>query len=601
MFQRIDEMSLQRWTRHPMFSAYYEESMARKVKTWHDMKVLKGEGKISSEEMNRLSEYARKEAHHRIKNTFYDANVRSSAAHQMRFIYPFFAAHQDSVRFWGKTIKDDPATLRKLELAFQSPSNLGVVIDETGAPLEAGAPVNPLKHSVVVQLPSFLGGRFDAPLNSWMLMLQSGSVLNPGAGPMVSVPLAYFAPSEKAMDKDIQNAVKFFQPFGAPKEADVFGIAAPTPFKRFKDIVDAAYSKDSRSYTELHAMRLVDAHVKFLEDNDGRQPSRGEWAAIKEREESKIRGGLVMRAAASLVSPTQPQPLSEYSALMAEYRKIQDRVRSDPNAPVFSDVTEFVDKYGDIYYALTVSKSGMRGGIPPTIRAQEVLRDNKKLRNQVGIDSWGMIVGPEGGDDGGEFSTNAYRNIQRLSEQAGGGRLSEEEIFQKIRVGEGWQQFNRANAGAIQRSKDRGYATPEEDPDYKAEKADITAWVSGQNETWAIPEFRYNSAVPLEKLLADAVVIATDKSLLTDPRRADIRGLSEYLSMRQYVDQLLAQRAAAGMSKGLDTEDNRDIQVAFTRDMYALAMHNDDFRNYIKPRLLDRDPYYDEELLGAGY
>lgn len=602
MFRKLDEMSLQRWTRHPMFSAFYEDAMARRVESWHRY-VVQTRGKdavIGSDEMEALASAARREAHHNIKQTFYDATVRSSAAHQLRFIYPFFAAHQDSVRFWGRVIGEDPSVLRKLQIGFQAPSNMGLVIDEKGNPVPQGSPVDPLHHSVVAQLPDFLGGRFDMPLNSMMLMLQSGSILNPGAGPMVSIPVSHFQVHWAAHDPEVERALKFFQPWGAPKE-DGLWQALPTPAKRVRDLWESHISQDSQGYQDLLTMRLVDAHVKYRNEHDGAQPSKAEWERIEAREAAKIRGGAWMRLMASLVSPSQPQPISEFHGLLAEYRRLADYGRANKMGPFWA-VNKFIEDHGDTYYALTQSKSGMRGNVPPTTRAMKVLEDNKRLRNQVSIDAWGLLVGPEGGKDGGAFSTNAYRAMQKVALKRGGGKIaggiSNEDFFTKVKVGEGWQEYNRLLLDAQQDSLDRGYALPDDDPEYTAAKKAITRQVAEGNEVWFA--HRYDTKVSFDELLSDARTIASDKALVRDPGRSDIRFLAAYLEARDFVTDLLAARQAAGYAGSIEAEQNADIRLALARYTAMLATENIGFQEYVMPNFVNRDPFYDEDLLGGA-
>ena len=90
MYRAIDRMSLQRATRHPMFSIYFQEAQARRAEiAMRRIRLERGEdGTLTVDEINGLSDAARREAALKLKQTFYDSTQRSTAAHQLRFIYP---------------------------------------------------------------------------------------------------------------------------------------------------------------------------------------------------------------------------------------------------------------------------------------------------------------------------------------------------------------------------------------------------------------------------------------------------------------------------------------------------------------------------------
>lgn len=599
-FKKLDRMSLQRWTRTPMFSAYYEAALDRRLTAWHRGVVAeRGEdARVSLDDLNMLYNEARKEALHGIKQTFYDASIRSSAAHQLRFIYPFFAAHQDSVRFWGKTFYENPESYRMLQLGFQTPSNMGLVVDKDGQAKKPGAPVDPLNDRMVTQLPPWLGGRHDVPLSSGMLMLQSGSIFNPGAGPIVSIPVGYFQ-KHLSHDKDVEIAAKFFNPWGAPKTPGA-DQALATPFKRLRDLYDAHMNTDSEAYVHLLNIRLQDAYVDYRNEHDGKIPSKKEWDRIVDKQSAMVRAGAWMRLGASLVAPAQPQPASTYSGLRAEYRKLADQQHLDKTLPPYWALNKFIEDHGETYYALTQSQTEMRAHLPPTQQSMAMLKSNKRLVDNISPSAYGLVVGRFGE---GEFSTNAYRAMQDVAMNKKGEKMSSplgvQELRIKTAVGEGWSSYNRELATLQEDSHARGFDLPEEDPAYMAAKKELAQWVGQSNPLWMT--HRFDTKVEFDDLLADAETVANYKPFLRDPARGDIRWLKAYVDARKVVQQVLDARGESGVKGGanIDSNANFDLRWAFSKYVAELRDTNADFSDHAFPNLIYRDPFYDEDIIGA--
>lgn len=615
-FERIDKMSVNAVTRHPLYSVFFREEQERLAADFARKAEFElGEGAtMSVDDINNLTSRARKTAQTKVRHTFYDNSSRSSAAQKLRFMYPFFAAHQDSMTFWGKAIAANPNVLRQFQLAFQVPASLGLVVDHEGNEVKPGEFVQG-DHMVLLQVPKDWGGPdpkdptakgsgFRIPLSAANLITQNGSILNPGAGPMAAIPAAYIQRKFGATDDDLSKALEWFNPFGAPKQGgqsalpDAFGLQAldpalPTPVKRLASLWDAHHTKNSREYTEMWTLRFQEAQVKFYEEND-RPPSKSEAAELEAKVDDEVKQTAWLRMMTSVLSPAQAQPYSRRQGLIDEFRRLQDQGRNENRGPFWASDT-FLDMYGDAYIALTKSTSENRGRLTPAAATVKALEGNSKLVDGVAPETWRVIVGAEGE---GAFSMNAYRWMQdrSVARSFGGGKAIERKdagqwLFD-VNTAAGWREYTKGKNLLEAAATQYGYPSVERSPELKAMKSELIAYLKDRFPDWyvdyssaGVDDFESTILPSLEK-------IATNKSLVNDPAREDIRQLGQYIEARKAVDLLLQQRKAEGGAASLDAVANQDVAYVFATYVQELAEGNIAFSDYAIEGVISKDPFY---------
>jgi len=85
-------------------------------------------------------EFALREVH----RTLFDISSKSSAAHTLRFISPFFSAWQEALTSWLGIASESPQVLARAGLLWNAPNRAGIVYDnETGEKVPPGAGVSP--------------------------------------------------------------------------------------------------------------------------------------------------------------------------------------------------------------------------------------------------------------------------------------------------------------------------------------------------------------------------------------------------------------------------------------------------------------------------
>lgn len=605
MFKALDRMSLQRMSRHPMFSMYFEESQERLVNLALKRAEREGLDSITVDEINKISHRARLDASHKLKQTFYDNHVRSSAAHQLRFVYPFFAAHQNSMTFWGRAFLNDPSKLRQMQLTFQAPASLGLVVDKDGNAVKPGEFIKS-DHQVLLQMPPSWGGPnpkdpdsrgagYRVSLGSFNLIMQNGSILNPGAGPLASVPAGYLQKQYGAYDEDVSAMMKWFNPFGAPKDSEV-GAFKPTPVKRLGTLWSAYRGENDREYLDMYAMRLTDAQVEFAKEND-RPPNASEMRKIEREVGTKVKYMAWMRFASSLASPTQPRPVSAMQGLIDEYRRMETEARENGEGP-FAASDRFLDTYGDEFMALTKSSSMNRAHLNPSTGTAQAIRAHEALLDQLPEDVWQTVIGPEGE---GAFSIDAYRWMQDKSLRPGekliDKRGQSERMFD-VAESAGWREYKKFDGMLRDEAVARGTSV-EKDPQLKAARKAMLDDLKARFPQWASA---YEGGSRSEAAFEDTYIkglrkIASNGQLLRDTNRSDIQLVGKYLMYRDLVKAELKARADAGQPAGIDAKANADVAYAFAAIVTSLRDDNDHFADYTFAPIIQKDPLYVEDAL----
>ncbi len=611
LFRFYDEMSVQRASRHPLFTVFFNEEQSRLADAYlRKVKTEQGpDATLTVDDVNTVTTRARKEARRKLMDTMYDVSYRSSAAQQLRFIYPFFAAHQNSMTFWGRAIAHNPGVLRKLQLAFDAPRQVGLVVDSEGNPVEPGE-FPSSDHYLLMQMPESWGGpalddpttrrgQFKISESAFNLMMPNGSIINPGAGPLAAVPVGHVQNTYGAMDDDLSKALRWFNPFGAPDNtADAF---LPNPVRRARELWDAHQEQNSREYAEMWSLYMNEAQVAFYAEHD-RTPTRAEVRKMEKSVGDKVKHTAMLRTFAAFTSPVQPTPTTALSGMVDEYRRLQGQARDEGRGPFWAADT-FLNTYGDEYIALTQSDTENRALLNPTSAAVKALEDHRRLTDTTSPETWRVIVGPNG--EGG-FSQDAYRWMRDKSVGDGTGETVIDDKGRRerefdIAVAAGYRQFTKLQDLLRLEAEQRGVESYVDDPVLVQVRREMMGKLREQFPDWYseyvdraadVTEFETNTLSSLRTIVAD-------RRLSRDPMRTDIRLIGDYLELRDYVGQLLSERRSAGGSDDIAAESNLDVAMAFTRTIDVMADRNTMFADYALPGLIDRDPYYRPDLAGG--
>lgn len=606
MYNFINRATVDQMSRHPMFAIFYEDNYRRRIEATQAYALrTRGEGAtVSTSEMNAIANEARKDAAADMRRSFYHNDTRSTAAHRVRFLSQFFAAQQDSVRFWMTAAGEHPDRIRKLLTPIWMGEAGGSITDDKGQPVKPGTFIdkNQFFHT---QGPWSFGEPFDWPVMSLLLPLQNGSVVNPGFGPLVSIPTGWFQKAWAAEDEDLSNITSFVNQFGAPNKEWQEQVL-PNVVNRFQQAMRGYFNEDGDVYFDLWNDRSRDLLTDWRDTHEGRDPSKSQIDKIALEAKDQVKHMMWLRFVASAVSPVQPVPSSKHQALLHEYHNYKDIESTNGLARGWAE-SKFLDKYGDAFFALTKSASERRANLDATTATVAALNAQKSWITKNGIDAsvLPVLVGPEGK---GAYNQNAYAAI-RDWKTAHGHLVNQTkdaaDYLGRIEVSDGWRQYVKYMGLLRNDAIARGYLSPDQDPELKAKKDAFTSWLKGKNEMWRLDFEGFAPGAKQAKfdaMLPSLKKVAENRSLLNDPQRGDIVLLKQYLDKREQVLAVVKQRYEQGYSAGktIEAKDNNDLRLWFAQYGNWLANQNLDFETYIFPQVVERDPLYDKNILEAA-
>jgi hypothetical protein len=609
LYRFIGEMPADRLSRHPFFSSLYKQH-AREIYGVKRLSVK--DGKFTQADLDDIQRTARKMALNDLKRTLFDISAHSHAAHVMRFMSPFFAAHQESIARWWRIVGDNPAIVRRFTQAFDAPRYLGLVVDENGELVEPGAPIS-REHRLLLQLPQAFGGddptkvqsKWTISENSFNLILQGG-LANPGAGPILTVPVEYFA-QKYADEKEVARLARVFNPFPpqSPLEA-----AVPATLKRISAFTYGATGVDPslglgigmREYNAAYSQNVQDLTVDFRLKN-GREPNRLETQEIMLRAGRESTTQMLHRVLWNAGSPAPAQARSKYAVVQQGWYKIMKQAQAEGKDFEWA-YAQFKSKWGDAYMPLVYSSSNNPANVDPTSGAVAALKRYRGVLDRVDPQLTRAVIGAYNDDlieadaTMGEYSPEA-RNFLRSEQMQPGSpdtyfnyddpRTAMEEQMAR----RGWQKYGELTASLTALAQRQGlnsYMESEQLADIK--RAGVAAI---RAENWAFDkDYGQFDSTEYERYVEDMRTIVASPALAGDAERTDIQTLGAYLKLRDFFSGLIEQRKAQGLG-GPDAQANEPIRAVFTALVGQLVESNTYFESHIFNGLVERDPL----LVGA--
>lgn len=610
-----------RMSRHPLFNQLYEGH----AKNIAQQEIAQGRTLTTANDAERIAESARRLALRDTRNLVFDIAHRSDAGAALRYISPFFSATTEAWQRWGRIIAEKPEVAGYAGKFFNAPLSMGVVQDKDGNPVDdqgyAYDPVTKQKklvgkadRRIVMRLPKFLveghnpiglalgaspAGDINLTQDSMNLVLAGDPWFNPGQGPIVTVPVSEWV-RDKPSEADLAKAIGVL-PFG-PSTSTAFGgnfagrVMDQALPRTIKDFLTAFDTSDDR-YQGIKAQIMQRA--AFDHANFGKpMPSATEIA-------DRTRNYWLFTAASAFLGPVAGTGNDPYQFYRDEYNKMVRSVAQAPKdaagRPVGGSADDqFLAKYGESYFVFAQSMSKNKSGAPATAQAVKL---SQKYADLIAAnpDLGALIIGPEGN---GPFSPSAYAyqlntpltpgsaEMQRM-------RLTADEAMTENQKRLGWAKYtakmNSLNAQLINRGltaftdpgaedllrAKRGYTALYSQPlfpDGSKNPYYIDAWAKDFN---SYDSQKYNELIPGLTALARS-------DLAKQPDRTDLHKLQEYLGSRQWLNQQLAARKAAGGDASLKAQSNSDLQQMWLANVQRLIESDTSFGD-LYHRYLSRD------------
>lgn len=579
-----------RLSRHPFFSSMYKLHAEEFAAIRREAAAKTGR-QFTQEDLAFIERQARRAALVDLKRTLFDMSAHSHAAHVMRFISPFFAAHQEVVTRWWRIVQDNPGIVRRAQQAFDAPRYAGLVVDENGDPVEPGEMPSP-NHKLLLPIPFTKGADWSINENSFNLILQNG-ITNPGVGPVVQMPLEYLA-SKYPEDEEIARVARIFSPFPPDSPTDAI---MPATFKRLMAAIHGASGADTgvgtREFNDLYATNITDRVVDFHLKN-GREPNQAEMDQIWEDAKHESTVEAYMRFVQNVGSPFPARPNSRYAAIQQGWYKLSEMGRQKyPNDFVEARdwaTEKFKEEYGEAYLALTYSDVNNPTGVDGSPAEVAAFKRYKGVLDKTDPRLARGVIGPAltALDEQGVSTERSDEGRNWFEDQGWISADDPETAATEAQSRRGWQMLdditNRLNMAAEQMGL-RSYV--ENEKLVLARKTALAA-IKAENESFK-SDIESINGDSYDSLLREMRQLTETSQLRNDPTRTDIDTLEAYLQLRDGIMGVIQQRQAAGLG-GPDAKATEPIRQAYTRAVAALAAQNTFFESGFYNGVIERDP-----------
>lgn len=559
-------------SRQPFFKHIYAREMERARKL-----VAKQGVELTEEIIQKMNVQSRAYALREVKKWLYDLSETSRFGQMMRWYIPFYPAWQEVLEVWGGIAMRDPSVIGRGMLIWRAPNKLGIVeTDDEG------------NEFIVLRLSEKVVDGMG--LEGWQRYIAEGGVsfgkgsFNmitnnpfPSVGPVIQVPINEVVKNRP----DLEEALRFILPYGV-KPNSLSIIASPI-IKRAGALIsgpsgDASYQRDF-----TNAVIWLD--WRFRSGESSIPPSYEEAHNIAK----KI---WTIRLFANITAPAQPifnTPLKPYIDI---YRDLMETL-----GPEAADEA-FLGQYGKEFFAITMSRTVSRTGIPPTVEGQAARQRFDRLitkypeygRFIIGEDSaigefssaafaWQLSNPPT--DDPSFFGEpdREYRNLELDPET---GAITE--VDRRL----GWQEYIKAMDLIDLERRKRGLPNLQvkQAEDLANMKRSLTNAIGEKYPEWW-RDFNNRSDLKWPDRIKALREIST--AVLRVEDRPDMEGIQSYLEARATVLQELNHRKQLGGSSTLGAKSNSDLQQIWSAMVNKILEDNIHFLP-VYYRYLEGDP-----------
>lgn len=573
---------------------------------------------FTDDDLMRYDRMARDRAFFDTRYYLYDVAQMNDLARMFRFIVPFSSAIMDSYIKYGRIIKNNPAVVLQGLYYWEMFERNETVQDDNGYILRKDAQGNEHWYSrdpstgdfsevpkygedpttgervqlagkhryTIFRLPSELGNLVGKKL--YGVEMNPGIAINkesfnvfidlPSTGPLVAIPVNQFALAnpEFGESKAIQ---KFVLPFG-PTTNSAHWI--PANVRTLWGQFDA----EDGNTAEGQAKAIYQAELISYARNERDEPPS--FTEVREKA-AMLRS---LRFMNSWFSPASFQFQSPYQPYVDAYRQLatQDPASADER---------FLAQHGDEFYAVAMTVSRNNAGIRATLDSHKSFLRHKGLVEQF-PELAGLIVG----QDGGPFSKAVYEAQKQLPLRAGSNQkvreiMTLDESAQELEKRRVWDDYSKLmdmirsemvdlgitslrnrRAAHLVKLRDEFIAKNKYWDDPASGKPQFSPWYN---------DFTAVDHAQIDKRIESLWTIVQDPDL---QNREDIRGLVEYLSMREWAQE---EMRAIGVST-LNNQKARRIRDRWDSSVHGLVEENPEFA-VLWARWLSQD---DELTIGGG-
>lgn len=547
------EVPESRLVRSPLYVNLYRRRLNALVE--QAVETAKGPT-IDPRYLRSLENKARQWARSEMRRTVYDVAEKTDAAYMLKYIFPFFGAFSDVAEKWLRIGLNNPAALRKLQIAYESPDRMGMTEERDGLTY-INIPGEWAKRMGLGERP------LQIPKASLNLIFQGGAWWNPGAGWFAQYAASALVSRYPNLEKT--KLVSEVLPYGAQDRS-------------VKDLLvqSAAARKTMALMNEDDPMRMRMTVLVMAEENAKYDQGLRATPPTKKEINDKVMGILALEVASRLVLPFATNTRSPYQFWIDEFQRL--RSENPDNA---RDI--FYQRYGDDYFYFTTSLSKNNTGISATISGYERSKQLADLIAEAPEYGWFLV----GDANQGEFSPTVYGNQFEDPVAPGStirfrGVKDPYEAFEETEAEVGWRQYRKGLALLEAERINRGLKSLSSKgaEDLVAAKQSFIADLSGQYPGWA-KAFGEIDIESVNKFLRQA------SKWVKDPRlsgRQDMQTFNQYLEGRRIIREELASR----QFKSINAQANADLREAW--DVFVGELLDQDVTfERIYSRVLEKD------------
>lgn len=598
----LSDMPVDKLARFPMMSMSYKRHGTDMVQVANH--YFKDHDQVPAAVVNHIKEIARDRAYYDTRYTLYDTAQRNDIANATRLFMPFSAAMMDSYIKYGRQVRQNPALLIQGAYYWDAFERAGMIQDQdgnvaeekdgvtrwysvdpdTGARTEAVGPDVGRDKFIQFQLPSALAkiaGKHYYGVDAKPVISINKDTMNvflnvPSAGPLVAFAANEFALSQPEL-ADEYLIKKYVLPYGP--SASRGRLLWPSTVRSAWD----SFVTEDKDAASAHAASIFQAEMIAYSLHTRNTPPSFEEAR------EKAGSMKALRFMSTFASPASFQLVSPYQPYIDAYRQL---VKEDPKTAA----ENFMNRYGDEFYAVMMSVTRNNAGLTATVSSAQAYDKYKALITQY-PEFGGLIVGSEGA---GPFSKAVYEQQKDTPLSPGDPRtirqmMSLQESAEEVSKKAVWTRYsdmmNMITAAMVDRGAksldSRNMADLKQMKEAFVEKNRY--WKDPNNGTdtlspWYL-DYQSSDRGQIERKFEALRVIARDPNL---SKRDDIRGLLQYLEMRDETQELMRSHAYAT----LDSNRATLLKRRWQGQVHALVESNIAFAD-LWNRWLSNDEHLD--------
>lgn len=557
IFKYIGSLPEDTLLRHPFVKAHYDSYVQQSIKNLKEQ----GVDDIPYEQLQRYERNAQAYALREVKRTLYTIERYSQAAEMLRFVSPFFAAQENTLKTWGRIMLNDPAVAIRAMQAVSAPVRSGLVLDENDQPVRYGDKlVNP-NWKLVVPLPSKVTkamgiedvGGMRISLKSLNIVFQGEFPLFPSAGPLVQMAASELIKmDDNAITRFIANGVLTMGASKAPGSVDKL---APSSIKKLWSLYRGDKSADwANDAAKIYAV--------LNQENNGNIPPDAIDRVVEKTNDIQL-----LKFFASEILPFAPQ-----FTLKPEYQMAVDKWNMIQKQGVVDGMTpseRFLKEYPE-YYSFAYSMSSNPTGTTATKTARVNTEKYQSTIRSIFVQSPGADPGFVGAllNDPNDTSYDQYTAAWQEGRKVVPGlpleyRSSKDfkEASDQSMSAIGWDQYLAMNSKSKAILASRGLTSFRQRgaEDLQAFRRDWLAWAEETNPIWFSKYSTRNSNK--FSATAKAFEIALEDPRFGKDKRNDVawQTVGAYLARRNELRDELENRRNSGGSGTLTSESNKDL------------------------------------------